>query len=538
MRQFLFFLSVSFALSSCATITPPAGGPKDETPPRLVPENATPNFQTNFEKQRIELTFDEWVTLEDVFNQVVVSPPLQYRPTITLKGKTVRFDFDSREVLRENATYTINFGEAVKDLTEKNPANNLRFVFSTGAVLDSLTISGTIVDALKGEPVEKVLFMLYDNLADSVVRTERPFYFAKTDKQGSFRIENARAGIFKAFALKDVDFNYRYNLANEQIGFPDSLIVLGDSSKPLLIRLFEEEKPLRILEENAQQYGHAKLTFNQAPYNLDISYQDVQQQIQYEYDKDTLHVWYDQAAPQEWALYLRRDSVLNDTLTIPALAKTDFLQNTKLAQTNRRAGQTFIGLNPDKFAVLTFNHPIVQFDSTRFQLYEDTLRKAVQATVLIDSLAPRSVKVMYTWKEGLLYELEAMPGAFLDFFGLRSDTIKMVYRTDLRKAFGTLNLTIDSLQSDQQYVVQLVQGESNVIETLQVKNARTIKKQFKALSPGSYAVKIIVDTNGNGRWDTGNYATKAQPETIFLKKLENLRANWELEATVALESNK
>ncbi len=535
MRQFLFLLSISFGFISCATITPPVGGPKDETPPRLIPESATPNFQTNFKKQRIELAFDEWVTLEDVFNQVVISPPLQYRPTITLKGKTVRFDFDSREVLRENATYTINFGEAVKDLTEKNPANNLRFVFSTGAVLDSLTISGTIVDALKGEPVEKVLFMLYDNLADSVVRTERPFYFAKTDKQGNFRIENARAGTFKGFALKDVDFNYRYNLASEQIGFPDSLIVLGDSSKPLLIRLFEEEKPLRILEENTQNYGHAKLTFNQPPYNLDLSYQDVQQQIQYEYDQDTLHVWYDQASPQEWALYIRRDSVLNDTVLIPALPKDDFLQNTKLVQTNRRAGSTFIGLNPDKFALLTFNRPIIQFDTAFFRLYEDTLRKEVQATILLDSLTPRSVKVIYNWKEGLHYELEAMPGAFLDFFYAPSDTIKMVYRTDLRKAFGTLNLTIDSLRADQQYVIQLVQGESNVIETLPVKNAVTIKKQFKTLPPGSYAIKIIVDANGNGRWDTGNYNTKAQPETIFLKKLDNLRANWELEATLALE---
>ena len=150
-------------LFSCATPIAPDGGPKDETPPQVDSIGTTPNFQTNFQKQRIEITFDEWIKLDDVFNEVVVSPPLNKRPQITTKGKTVRVDFDEEEVLREAATYTINFGEAVQDLTESNPAEDLRFVFSTGDFIDSLEISGTIKDVLTNEPVEGALFMLYDN---------------------------------------------------------------------------------------------------------------------------------------------------------------------------------------------------------------------------------------------------------------------------------------------------------------------------------------------------------------------------------------
>lgn len=535
MARSLFLIFTVILLSRCATVTAPEGGARDETPPQLVPENSTPNLQTNFTKQRIELTFDEWVTLEDIFNQVVVSPPLQYRPDITLKGKTVRFDFDGREVLRDSATYTINFGEAVKDLTEKNPAENLRFVFSTGPVLDSLTVSGKIVDAKTGEPVEKALFMLYDNLADSVVRTERPFYFAKTDKTGNFRIENVRAGTFKGFALKDVDFNYRYNLANEQIGFPDTLIMVSDSTpEPLEIRLFEEERALRLLEESARNYGRIKLTFNKIPRNVDFSVQDIGQEILYEYDKDTVNVWYDLTTSQAWNLYIRQDTILHDTVQVPALDKAAFLQNARLLHTNSLGPQGISKLNPDKFILLRFNHPIAQYDTSLIRLYEDTLRTQVRPIIEKDTLSPRQLRLRHPWKEGMTYELEAMPGAFRDMFGLESDTIQAKYLGEFRKAFGNLTLTLDSLKADTNYVVQLLQGESNVVDEFQVNGVQTFKKQFKTLPPGEYSVKIVVDLNGNGRWDSGNYDLRRQPEVIITQKLEQLRANWEVEAKISL----
>ncbi len=147
-RTAIATLAVALVLTACATIISPQGGPKDETPPALVADKSTANLQTNFKKQRIELTFDEWVQVQDVFNQVLVSPPLRYPYKVSLKQRTVRFDFDEREILRDSATYTINFGAAVKDLTEKNPAENLRFVFSTGPYIDSLSIRGVMVDAV------------------------------------------------------------------------------------------------------------------------------------------------------------------------------------------------------------------------------------------------------------------------------------------------------------------------------------------------------------------------------------------------------
>jgi len=520
-------------LAGCATVTAPDGGPRDERPPRLIPEESTPNLQTNFEKQRIELTFDEWVVVEDIFNQVVVSPPLEFRPEVTLKKRTVRFDFDPREELRDSATYTIQFGEAVKDLNEKNPAENLRFVFSTGDFLDSLTVSGNIVDAKTGEPVEDALFMLYDNLADSVVRTERPFYFSKTDKQGNFRIENVRAGTFKGFALKDVDFNYRYNLANEQIGFPDSLIVVSDSTRPITIRMFEETQNLRVAESNVRRYGRVQLTFNRAPTDAGFSYEDVGQSVLYETDQDTINVWYDLETPQRWNLYVQQDTVLNDTIRVDSLARSAWLETAKLRLATRISNQTPQTLNPTRDIEWQFNHPIINVDTSLIRLYEDTLRTEVQPTVSLDTLAPRSVDIRYNWKEGVPYALEAMPGAFTDFFGLENDTLVGTYRVGLRKNFGNLTLRIENLNRDTNYVVQLLRG-SSMVDEFQIIGVTQAEKTYETLQPGDYSVQIITDLDRNGRWSPGDYDTRRQPETIFTKKLESLRANWEVEATISL----
>ena len=155
---------LALALVSCARQGAPTGGPKDTTPPSVDTLYSTRNYSTRFRPSKIELRFDEWVTLSDAANQIVVSPPLAKRPEVVLRGKTVTLTFDPSEQLRDSATYTINFGTAVKDLHEGNPVKDLRFVFSTGDLIDSLRVSGKVVDALTGDPVENISVMLYDCL--------------------------------------------------------------------------------------------------------------------------------------------------------------------------------------------------------------------------------------------------------------------------------------------------------------------------------------------------------------------------------------
>ncbi len=542
-----FFLGVGFVWGiaglglwqSCATIQSIQGGPKDETPPQIVQELSTPNEQVNFRPSRIELTFDEWVTLNDVFNQVVISPPLEYRPEITLKKRTVVVQFDPREQLRSNATYTINFGSAVRDLTEQNVPDDLRFIFATGPEIDSLAVEGIILNAWTGEPVEKALFMLYDNRADSVVRTERPLYFGRTNKDGRFSIPNVRADTLKGFALLDADLNYRFNQSKEPIGFPDGLIITThNAARNLRIRLHEEARPTRLTDRDASQFGRIRLTYNQKPAYWDISASDPAQTWLVEWAGDTLKLWYDRSDTSAWRLYVRADSMPADTIIVkPAASREAFLASNKLSLFSP-APETTTLLHPDKPAALAFSRPVAAVDTSLISWREDTLRLPLPKPVVwqADSSAFRIWNAYAPWKENLLYEMEALPGAFTDRYGLRNaDTLRVRWRIEQRKNFATLHLLLEDLLPEAQYVVTLL-NSANAEALRQTVQGATIQKfTLSALQPGQYSLRVIQDTNRNGRWDAGLYDAARQPEPVFLFALEQLRANWELETKVSLK---
>lgn len=530
------FIFLYFIAYSCANPLAPTGGPRDETPPSVIEEESSPNFQTNFEKQRIELTFDEWVQVNDIFQQVVVSPPLEKPLDISLKKKTVRVDFDDEEVLKEDVTYTINFGEAVKDLTEKNPAENLRFVFSTGDYLDSLTVSGQVLDALTAEPKENIRVMLYENLSDTVVRTERPFYFAKTDKEGNFKIENVKEGTFRGFALDDSDLNYLFNQSNEAIGFPDSFIVLRPDSNAVVmnISLFTEAQAYRIQDVDSTIYGLLKVNFNQNPTLdlLSLRYDTIGQEAIYQFDRDTLKVWYDQTDRQSWPLYIQQDSIFNDTIPVRPGDRATFLQERTFEAKGGGTGKKF---KPTLPVLLNFNHPIATIDTAFIGFYEDTLRTKIQPVYSFDTLARQQLRMSYAWREGLPYALEILPGAITDMYGLvNQDSIVKDYSPSLRKNFGNLNLTLVGFDSTSQYIVDLL-GRSDALEKRWIiSGSESYNLILNTISAAKYTVQVITDYNRNGRWDTGDYDLERQPEPIYRRPIDEVRANWDVEATVTL----
>lgn len=533
----VFLLFISLLLSQCANPLPPEGGAEDTQPPQIDSLKSTANFQTNFEKQRIELTFDEWVVLEDVFNQVVVSPPLEYEYDVRLRGKTVRFDFAEEEELRPNATYTINFGEAVKDLNEKNPAENLRFVFSTGPYLDSLELQGQLIDAFNGEPAAGVLFMLYENQADSVVRTERPFYFARANKEGQFKIENVKAGTFKGFALEDANFNYKYDLETEKIGFPEQLIEMQDTIRQsLTVKVFETAAGLRLMDDE-QRYGLVKLVFNQKPEDYELVYPDVGQRIIEEIEKDTLKIWYHQPDTTPWSLIVRQDTILQDTLEVENVTdRASFLELAGLKALNLKAGKSVTRINPTKPLPINFNLPIDSFRQSGITVFEDTLRTPVSFTITKDSLNPRIFQLGFVWKENIPYEVQILPGSFTSMYGIQNkDTIRQKLLPDPLKQFGNIKLNLTGLSADSSYVLQLLNKEKKVVEERNIRGVSALVQSYTALSPGQYSLLIIHDWNSNGRWDVGSYDQYRQPEPIFRRELEQLRANWDLEVEVLVE---
>ena len=548
----LILILMATGLWFCANVVAPKGGPKDESPPQLVSEGSTPNMQTNFNSKEIILEFDEWVELNDVFNQIVISPPVDRKDyEVKIRKKAIIFSFTETASLRENATYTINFGEAIRDITERNPVKDLRFVFSTGDVIDSLVVKGRLLDALSGEPVEDAYFMLYENLADSVVRTINPFYFGRTDESGNYTIENVRAGTFKGFGIKRVDQNYKFDNPEEFIGFPEEFIVVGDTTgitpdslgnrriPPKTIDpifLFQERKPLYISNIDSSSYGYLNTTFNAPPGNLDLQFEDlVTENEKPPYtvtDRDSLLIWYNQSGDNTWRLLVRKDSLLNDTISIKAKSKTAYLNTGILSL--RMANTTNPGkTNPSKPLKVGFSAPLETYDTAFITITADTTLEIIKPEFSIDSLDKRRLTIDYSWKPSIPYVLEILPGGVTDMFGLTNkDTVNLKYTPDLKKSFGNIKLSLTDLKDSLSYIVELQDKNSKPLEFFVIENEETFEFEVKALRPGDYKVKIITDWNKNGSWDTGSYDDKRQPEPIFEKSLEKLRANWDVEATV------
>lgn len=526
----LFFLAA--LLYRCATPTAPQGGPRDETPPGIVAEESTPNFQTNFEKQTIELTFDEWVTLENVRDEVLLSPPIQPDPEYRLRKRTVQVIFADTARLRENVTYTINFGESVKDLNEKNPAEDLRFVFSTGPYIDSLTVSGSVVDVMTGEAVEDAYFMLYDNLADTVVRTERPFYFGKTNETGDFRIENIREGTYKAFALEKMQGSTKKYMLDfgDRLAFPDSLITVGpDTVSGLQLQLFAEELPLNRDGIDTSQYGKIKLTYNRPFYEPEIRFENVIDTPLVRNLRDSLIIWYDQEQP--WTLYVSSDTIYQDTIELSGQGKATLLTDQILKPLRTASRQT---IKPDEPPTLRYNQPLAGYDTSFIAIYQDSLRQPQRPNLQIDPEDPQKVILDFPWREEVEYELEILPGAFTDWYGLATqDTLITTYTLGGLSSYGNIVLDLTALDSTQQYLVQLMSKDlKQTVLTDTVVGVAGYNTTWSIISPGDYTLRVVTDRNRNGRWDTGNYDLQRQPEPIYLRPLDKLRANWDLKSSV------
>ncbi|MFO7827113.1 MAG: Ig-like domain-containing protein [Bacteroidales bacterium] len=237
----LFLIAILFLISSCAKIVAPTGGPKDEEPPTIISSNPQ-NYSVNFSDDQIKIEFDEFIQLKDLNQNLIVSPPLEETPEVTVKGKTLNIEFLSE--LKDSTTYNIYFGSSVQDYNEGNPIENFQYVFSTGAYIDSLSIEGKVLNAFNLIPEEDVFVMLYSDFSDSVPMKKIPEYISKTDEEGFFRINNIRNEKFKLFSLRDANKNYLYDLNNEGIAFSDSVVQFKLETETIIDTVFVHDSLL------------------------------------------------------------------------------------------------------------------------------------------------------------------------------------------------------------------------------------------------------------------------------------------------------
>lgn len=568
MRRLLFIFGI-LLLFSCAQQVAPTGGPKDETPPQVL-EEIPPNLSTEFNSKEIEIAFDEFIQLRSASEQIVISPPILKQPEYQLRRKSLIIKF--AELLSPNTTYTINFGEAIRDNNEANILENYTYVFSTGAHVDSMELKGKVIDALTGEPEEDALVMLYKNNIDSLPLDTLPDYFTRSDNNGSFHLKNIADQKYKIFALKDENANYKFDVKSEKIGFLDTLVVPFSKPKPAPIdtivtdsivtdsvktsavksqekvsipnyemKMFVEEDTTQFLKKSYCEYfGKLVFIYNRpvGSFNVEMLNQSMKKEwklVDFSPTEDTVTVWVTDAAPEEMNLLVNADA-LTDTVEMSMKERSEYLSAAGRGKAASRRQVKFELLasfdpvvnrspKPNEPLKIIWNHPILELDISRMKLYEDSTR--VRYDISTQDRALRKFDLAYDWKPGKRYQLTILDSSFFDIYQLWNDTAETFFKGTDKDMFGSISVKVSEPPIENS-LVELVNSAGRLIGRKASTSMGTL--QFNQLDPGKYDLIHISDLNKNGKWDTGKYLEKMQPEPIqTIKKSAEVRANWDLE---------
>lgn len=515
-------------LTSCAIQVAPGGGEKDVKPPELI-SSQPENFSTNFSGHDIVLNFDEYIALNDIGSQLIISPLLNNTPQIKIRKKSLLIHFN--DTLLANTTYTLNFGLGIMDNNEGNKLQNFHYVFSTGSIIDSNFISGKIINAFDRKIGKGNLALLYKTNNDSLPYLERPVYFARTNDSGDYRIVNISPGSYKLVGLKDNDGNYLYTPAEELIAFSDSLI--PSNTEKIDLNLFREVSGFRFLRAYSEFPGKAFLVFNGPVDSINIKYLTDTNSIKlyavsFSEKRDTINFWYKNTLSDSLSLSLDT-AITRDTISIRLFKK-------QVEKIGKRQVAFTIGAGSTQGSIqhlylpyyMQSNHPIAEYDFEKIVITEDSIIIKPKISFL-DSLHLK-LKVDHVWKGKGNYNLFIPPATFTDIYDLKNDSVQLSFTVKSETDYGSLRIKFQN-NSGEMCVIQLVDDAGFVYRELSAKNDTSAL--LSNLDPKIYKIKLVYDSNGNGKWDTGNYLKKIQPEMIeFYPDAITVRANWDVDVTV------
>lgn len=581
---YIFIIIAAAVMYSCANIGNPSGGPIDKTPPIFMRSNPTPNA-VNVKDRKIEIFFDEIVTLKDPSTKIIVSPAQTEMPRMSALGRKVTVELvDS---LLPNTTYTIDFSNSIQDNNEGNAIDNFAFAFSTGSVIDSMRVSGYVLDSRTLEPMQSVVVGLQSNLADSAFHKEKLQRVALTNDRGQFTIRNVSPGSYHIFALKDLDRDYKFGNPTEDIAFLDSIIVPSIGSREaadtvynglneidtimratrpayfpndILLSMFNEDRKSQYLANNLRvDSTRISLTFAAASDTLPslsiVGRNEVPDQwytLERSQTNDTLTYW---IRPPHLVsadtlmvatTYLRTDTASNLSWGTDTLKFTFQRQKAKKKKKNEETDSLeqirFMELHPlangtqEVYAplLLQTGTPIERYSREAFHLQrklqnDTTFYPAeIKSIALRDStLNRRDLMLKVDWEPGAAYTLAVDSLAMTDIYGLQTKPLKVDFNVRKMEEYGNIVFNIPAVRDSA--IVELLDGTEKIVLRAPVKNHRA---ELLNLLPGKYYARLFIDRNGNGKYDTGNYDMHLQPEeTVYYPGAINLKKNWDVEQT-------
>jgi Bacterial Ig-like domain len=531
MKKFFPFLYIVFAVllvNGCAKRGTITGGIKDIIAPKIV-TSSPKNGSINFDKKEIKITFDEYIKVKDLQKNLIISPPMKNPLTVLPQGGVSKqLIIKINDSLKANTTYSFNFGQSIIDNNEGNAFPQLKYIFSTGKELDSLTVEGTIKDAYEKEIPNFVNVMLYEvdeKYNDSVVYKGLPRFITNTlDSTKTFKIENIKAGKYKLVALKEASTNYKFDPAKDKIGFYNQIITVPDPSI-FELELFKEELKFKA-KKPAQASGNriivgyegnpknAKIKVSQNGKNLDFKLTKFS-------EKDSL---------QLWVKPIKNDSV-SVSISEPSFSK-DFVVKMK----NQRNDSLKIS---SKMSTLAFKEnliinttvPLEKIDESKLKLIKKDSTSVSFKTKYNDYR--QELEILFDKEENEKYTFQIQPEAIKDYLGQKNDSlVKFTVSTKKMADYGNLKLTFQNAKMFP-LIVELTDSKGKVMYTQYTESNPAV--EFLLIEPQKYAVRVIYDANKNKERDSGSYLENRQPEEVYHFPAEiDVRANWDVEQAVDL----
>lgn len=572
-------------LYSCASTGNPSGGPRDEDPPVALRSNPMP-YSVNFSGRKVTIDFNELINVKDAFTKVTVSPTSKEAPRVSSSGKRVTVQF--ADTLQPNTTYSIDFGNAIEDNNEGNKLPGFNLTFSTGPELDTLRISGVVLNARDLEPRQEMLVGIHSNPHDSAFKRLPLERITKTDDRGRFSIRGLKPGKYRVFALGDLNNDFRWDNPAEDIAFYD--ILVSPSSEPamtvdsifdpktmkldtvvnreytrflpndLLLNAFNTEYKAQYLTDHQRiDSTRIQLRFNAHASELpEISVIGAERMkdwyiLEKSRYNDSLTYW---IKPKSLILtdtlrlttrYLRTDSAkqlspVNDTLRLITQRPKPVAKKKKKKDEVEDSvpEMKFLDLkilsssSLDVFApiVMEFETPLDTLVVSRFRLEqkEDTIWKPAKTGISLqrlDSLNPRKFSITYPWEYGTGYRLRIDSIAATGMYGLFTKPMDFEFTVKKEEDYANLRFVISGLPDSVPAFVELLNRSDSPQRVAKVVNGIAL---FTNVMPGLYYARVVEDYNGNGEYDTGDFDSGRQPEIVyyFPKKI-NLRKNWDSE---------
>lgn len=584
-NNYILYASVALLLAACASMGTPDGGPYDEEAPIFV--TSTPAaYATNITDKKFILEFDENIKLQNAFEKVIVSPPQIEMPEIKYSGKRITVElFDT---LKPNTTYSIDFSDAVVDNNEGNPLENFAFVFSTGDRVDTLAISGTVLNAKDLEPIKGMMVGIHKAGDDSAFY-KLPFErVSRTDSRGRFTIKGLAPGSYRVYALMDANQNYRFDQKSEKIAFLDATIepfatpavrpdtiwrdsITIDTIKmvpytrfqpdDLVLRAFDEEFYSQyLMKSQRKEHNNFTLFFadsnNELPtikgLNFDatdafvVEPSEKQDTILY-WIKDTIVFYKDTLemsvtynvldsmgvmVPRTDTLSLSprrpRAKIIEDEKRALADAEKSFLRNAKRrSDYDENNPPVYVpptketkikSLNSSAMDInalyrLSFDEPLQSIDTTMIhveKVVNDSTYTIIPFLFRKSNNAHRQYVVYAEWRPEEEYRIRIDSAAFKGLYGGTSKTFEEKIKFRSLDSYAVLRLNIPGAGNGS--IVELLKSDGTPVASEKTNNNRCT---FYFINPGKYYLRLLKDSNNNGKWDTGDYGKGLQPETVY-----------------------